>query len=107
MVADARRTTQLDNVKLSFFGDGRTLITIHFRTDDPDQVARAGRCERLLWDEMVAAGYPPYRVSIDQMERLVASRPEFFALVADLKAALDPHDIIAPGRYAPLRAARA
>jgi hypothetical protein len=38
-------------------------------------------------------------VSIDQMGRLVALRPEFFALVKQLKSALDPQGIIAPGRY--------
>jgi 4-cresol dehydrogenase (hydroxylating) len=94
------------NVKLSFFGDGRTLITIHFRSDDPDQVRRAEGCERALWDEMAAAGFPPYRVSIDQMQRLVELHPERFSLVAQLKAALDPNNIIAPGRYAPLTAYR-
>lgn len=90
------------NVKFSIFGDGRTLITIHFRSDDPEQVLRAERCERLLWDEMVAAGFPPYRVSIDQMQRLVELQPGYFALVAQLKSVLDPNQIIAPGRYSPL-----
>ena len=96
------------NVKLSLFGDGRTLITIHFRSDDPAQVSRAEQCERALWNDITAAGFPPYRASIDQMQRLVALHPERFALVAQLKAVLDPNDIISPGRYAPsLRSAPA
>jgi 4-cresol dehydrogenase (hydroxylating) len=91
------------NVKLSLFGDGRTLITIHFRTDDADQVRRAEACERALWDELVAAGFPPYRASIDQMPRLAQLDPRFFDLVRGLKAALDPNHIISPGRYCPTR----
>ena len=87
------------NVKLSVFGDGRALVTIHFRSDDPDQVERAEQCERMLWGQLVAEGFPPYRVGIDQMERLVALDPAYFDLVARLKSVLDPHNVIAPGRY--------
>lgn len=89
------------NVKVSFFGDGRTLITIHFLTTEPQQVKRAETCERAMWDRMTAAGFWPYRVSIDQMDRLVALRPQFFQLVRKLKSALDPNGIISPGRYCP------
>jgi 4-cresol dehydrogenase (hydroxylating) len=101
LVAGIRRRFGL-NVKPSFFGDGRTLVTIHFRNDDPAQVRQAEACERALWDEMNAAGFPPYRVGIDQMQRVVESRPARFELVARLKAALDPNGIIAPGRYCPI-----
>jgi 4-cresol dehydrogenase (hydroxylating) len=87
------------NVKLSFFGDGRTLITIHFRSDDTAQVTRAEACERALWDRLTAEGFPPYRASIEQMDRLADVDPATFALVRRLKATLDPNGIIAPGRY--------
>jgi 4-cresol dehydrogenase (hydroxylating) flavoprotein subunit len=76
------------------------------RPDDAGEVREAERCERMLWDEMVAAGFVPYRVSIDQMERLTALEPELFELVAQLKNVLDPHGIVAPGRYALLPNAR-
>ena len=89
-------------VKLSVFGDGRALITIHFRSDDAEQVQRAQQCEAALWLAMVEAGFPPYRVSIDQMQRLFALQPEFFELVAQVKAVFDPNGILAPGRYSPL-----
>jgi FAD/FMN-containing dehydrogenase len=51
---------------------------------------------------MATAGFPPYRASIDQMQRLVEQRPAFFDLVARLKSALDPNGIISPGRYSRL-----
>ncbi len=109
--SDARRAAAIvsavgrefeTNVKLSFFGDGRTLITVHFRSDDPAQVTRAAACERALWDRMNTAGFPPYRVAIDQMERLAALDPATSTLVGRLKSALDPNGIISPGRYAPV-----
>src|SRR5712692_3417725 len=89
-------------VKLSVFGDGRALITIHFRSDDAEQVQRAQQCEAALWQAMAEAGFPPYRVSIDQMQRLFTLQPEFFELVAQVKAVFDPNGILAPGRYSPL-----
>ena len=100
-IVSAIRSELEANVRLSFFGDGRTLITIHFRSDDPEQVRRAELCEQAIWDGMVEAGYPPYRASIDQMERLVALQPALFGLVARLKSVLDPRSILAPGRYCP------
>lgn len=87
------------NIKPSFYADGRVLITMHFRTDEPAQVRRAEACEVWLWNALVEAGFLPYRASIDQMPRLTALRPAFFELVRDLKDALDPNGIIAPGRY--------
>src|SRR5262249_54067042 len=89
------------NVKLSVFGDGRALITVHFRSDDEEQVRRAGRRGGAVGDARVTAGFPPYRASIDQMGRLLELQPAFFELVAQLKSILDPNGIIAPGRYAP------
>lgn len=106
--AEVRRATEMVdcarkmfgmNIKPSFYGDGRVLITMHFRTDVPEQVERAEACEAWLWDAMADAGFLPYRASIDQMSRLVALRPAFFDVVRDLKVALDPNGVIAPGRY--------
>jgi len=90
------------NIKVSFFGDGRTLITIHFDTREERQIKRAEEAEAALWDDIAAAGYFPYRLSIDQMKRAIAQRPEFFAMVRRLKDLFDPNGIIAPGRYCPL-----
>jgi 4-cresol dehydrogenase (hydroxylating) len=106
LVAQIRQASDA-NIKTSFFGDGRTLITIHFRRDLPEAVATAERCERDLWDRFTAAGYWPYRASIDQMDRLIALRPAFFDLVSRLKRELDPRGIIGPNASCPTAAAAA
>lgn len=98
LVARAREMFGM-NIKPSFYGDGRTLITMHFRTDEAVQVRQAEACEAWLWNAMAEAGFFPYRASIEQMPRLRALRPAFFGIVEELKAALDPNGIISPGRY--------
>jgi 4-cresol dehydrogenase (hydroxylating) len=90
------------NIKVSFFGDGRTLVTIHFLKTDPGQVFIAEQAEVEIWEGMNNAGYSPYRVNIGQMERLFELRPQFFNLVSRMKSVFDPNRIIAPGRYCPM-----
>lgn len=98
-VVNAVRVRSGLNIKLSFFGDGRTLVTVHFHSGEPEQVARAEDANMAIWDGLVACGFVPYRVGIDAMERLVDLRPGQFRMIARLKAAMDPNGIIAPGRY--------
>jgi 4-cresol dehydrogenase (hydroxylating) flavoprotein subunit len=102
IVSNIRKQFNL-NVKLSIFGDGRALITIHFRSDSAEQVRCAEMCELSLWNAMTSAGFPPYRVGIDQMQRLIELQPAFFDIVAQLKTTFDPNNIISPGRYCPLQ----
>jgi 4-cresol dehydrogenase (hydroxylating) len=98
IVADVRQATGL-NIRISFFGDGRALVTIHFRNDVPDEIDCAEKAEAVLFDRLSAAGFLPYRLAINQMTMATAQRPRFFDLVARLKRAFDPKGVIAPGRY--------
>ena len=47
----------------------------------------------------VEQGFPPYRVGINSMHRVVDENDPYWKTVRDLKKALDPNNIIAPGRY--------
>lgn len=100
IVSDVRDQFDL-NIKLSFAGDGRALITIHFRTDEQGEVRRAEMAETALWHAMTGCGFLPYRTSIDRMQDLVGLRPDLFDTVGEIKKALDPNNIISPGRYCP------
>jgi hypothetical protein len=90
------------NIKPSFFGDGRFLTTIHFVSSDPKQVTLAEQAEIAMWNGLTQAGYMPYRLSIDQMERAILLKPDVFDLIAQIKTLYDPNDIISPGRYCPV-----
>jgi 4-cresol dehydrogenase (hydroxylating) len=80
------------------------VLTVAYDKEDPDEVARAKACYRALFDLVMAAGYIPYRVGNQSMADLDPHSDVFWSTVRQIKAALDPDGIIAPGRYEPWRA---
>jgi 4-cresol dehydrogenase (hydroxylating) len=61
--------------------------------------ADALRCHDAILARLGAAGYPPYRLGVQAMDALRAPRDDHGALLERLKHALDPNDVLAPGRY--------
>jgi 4-cresol dehydrogenase (hydroxylating) flavoprotein subunit len=49
----------------------------------------------------MAAGYLPYRVGLQSMAALDPAADGYWRAVRRIKAALDPLNILAPGRYQP------
>jgi 4-cresol dehydrogenase (hydroxylating) len=70
------------------------------------ETGRAGRCYEELLNAFLAAGYPPYRVPVTMMDKVVSPEDTYWKTVGRLKEALDPSGVLAPGRYAPLGGAR-
>ena len=66
-----------------------------------ENASRARECYAELVATCTRAGMPPYRLNIEAMPQLAGLRiaDEHAQLHASLKAALDPDNIIAPGRY--------
>ena len=64
-----------------------------------DQNARV--CFEELQDQLLKAGYPPYRLGIQAMN-LIDTDPGYTGLLQALKSWTDPAGILAPGRYLPL-----
>jgi len=75
------------------------IIGITYYKDDPDEAARADALYRRLCEVTGAAGYPRYRVSAPHQPHALDDAPEFRAVVEQIRGALDPDGIIAPGRY--------
>lgn len=75
------------------------LTSIIYVRDDPAQTAKA----EALYNELVrateAAGYQQYRTSVAFMDRILDQAPAFKAFANQLKAAADPNNIMAPGKY--------
>lgn len=65
----------------------------------PGEDARALACHDELLAALIADGYPPYRLGVQSMNAMPPPDDDSLALYAALKAALDPHDVLAPGRY--------
>lgn len=64
---------------------------------------KAHQCFNELWDRGNALGCPPYRINVAAMEKLTEpANSVYWQTVARIKAALDPEQVLSPGRYAPV-----
>jgi len=77
-------------------------VPLLFDRSSQAETDRARACYFALLEEGAQQGFMPYRVGIDAMEWLTSKPGTFWELVAELKSAIDPQGIVAPGRYAPL-----
>jgi 4-cresol dehydrogenase (hydroxylating) len=75
-----------------------SIITINYDRSVPGEDQRALGCYNELIEQLLALGYPPYRLNVGSMA-YVDNSPTYAGLLGDLKAALDPNGILAPGRY--------
>jgi hypothetical protein len=81
-----------------------STVPLLFERDDPDAAARAHACYRALLEAGQAIGCVPYRASIETMDWFTQAEHPHWRLVRQLKTAIDPDDLIAPGRYCPRQA---
>ena len=75
------------------------VLTVAYDADDPAEVERARLCYRQVFETMMNAGYIPYRVGLQSMADLDNGDDGYWRMVGRIKAALDPANVIAPGRY--------
>ena len=81
----------------------RSLIcvtTISYDRSVAGDDVRAIACYEELTEQLIAHGYPPYRLHVSSMHHAGAQDAYTKTLTA-LKAALDPLGVLAPGRYQP------
>ena len=81
-----------------------TVITIAYDKEEIAETERAQACYRALFQSVMEVGYIPYRVGIQSMADLDQGSDNFWSTTRAIKMALDPQEIIAPGRYQPERA---
>ncbi|GAB3383300.1 FAD-binding protein [Lysobacter fragariae] len=75
-------------------------IPLLFRKNDAEHAARAKACYRALVREGIRQGMPPYRIGIDFMDEIHANSDSAYGVtLARIKGVLDPHGVVAPGRY--------
>lgn len=78
-----------------------STVPLLFDRRAPEAAARAKECYRALCEAGRKEGFLPYRLNIDAMDILDAGGSAFSGLASQLKAAVDPNFILAPGRYVP------
>ncbi len=74
-------------------------LALMYDRDVPGEDERALACHDALLAKSVRAGYLPYRLGLQSMGQLPRPQDDSPALMQRLKRALDPNDILAPGRY--------
>ena len=75
------------------------VTTISYDRDVPGEDARAMACYEKLTRELLARGYPPYRANLTAM-RYANGDAAHVEVLRQIKSALDPNGVLAPGRYA-------
>ena len=77
------------------------IIQIAYDAESEDESERARQAYEDLNDKFQAEGYYPYRTSPLGMDRYAKEGDAFIQAAQRIKSALDPKDILAPGRYIP------
>ena len=77
-----------------------STVPILFQPEEPGAIERAHACYAGLMDEGYRLGLVPYRVGTTAMWQTVErSGDSHWNLIRQLKSAVDPKHLIAPGRY--------
>ncbi|GMV82896.1 MAG: hypothetical protein AMXMBFR7_40800 [Planctomycetota bacterium] len=76
-----------------------STIPLLFRRDDPAEAERAHACYEALLKQGLVLGFPPYRLPVHAMPLMVKSAQTCWRMSRSIKQALDPQNIMAPGRY--------
>lgn len=75
------------------------LMAIIYDRDNATEVSRAEELFNILLSDMRDARYQQYRAGLGAWDRVFESAPELLRLNNRIKQALDPANILAPGRY--------
>lgn len=78
-----------------------STVPLLFDRSDPDSTARANACYTALWEAGRNEGFLPYRLNIDAMALVHSEELSSARFGRQLKSAIDPKSILAPGRYVP------
>ena len=76
-----------------------STVPLVFDRSNPKAVAAAAECYKELFETGRARGWFPYRVGVNTMQTLMSLQSDSITFQARIRKDLDPHDIMAPGRY--------
>ncbi|BAU64852.1 putative oxidoreductase [Stanieria sp. NIES-3757] len=74
-------------------------VTIMYDRELPGEDQRALGCHDEMFQKLALEGYIPYRLSTRGMKLLPSAQDDYSQLLQQIKEALDPNNILAPGRY--------
>ncbi|VEP14299.1 FAD/FMN-dependent dehydrogenase [Hyella patelloides LEGE 07179] len=75
------------------------ILTISYDRYVPGEDERAMACYKDLLKALTSSGYYPYRLGVHSMDLLAEGEESYQNLLNKIKTAIDPQNILAPGRY--------
>jgi FAD/FMN-containing dehydrogenase len=78
-----------------------STVPIVFNRQDEEATRLAQQCLQELVTRGLKSGWVPYRLNLQQQRELLDAGSPYWQTVNKLKQAIDPHNIISPGRYDP------
>lgn len=76
-------------------------VPILFDRKNSEECKNAKKCYSELFEECSKLGYLPYRMGVDNMHLATENKTSYWTLVKQIKATIDPSNILSPGRYCP------
>lgn len=89
------------NLGINFVTERKIYITgaIIYDREVSGEDKKAIACHDEIYNELVKKGNIPYRLNIHSMAKMPKPSKSYANFIKKLKMALDPNDILAPGRY--------
>ncbi|MBX7257180.1 MAG: FAD-binding oxidoreductase [Candidatus Hydrogenedentes bacterium] len=75
------------------------ILNVAFDKAVEEEAQRAEVCYHAAFEALMKEGYVPYRVGLSGLPKLYDPNDAFWRVAGQIKLALDPDDIISPGRY--------
>ena len=101
MIKETLRKHGFDEaVSLTSINEKCAIGVIPIIYQPPEETSKAHECFHELWQRGKKLGCHPYRINIAAMPEMAeAPNSTFWDLAHGIKAAIDPNDILSPGRY--------
>ncbi len=89
------------NIGMNFMSDRAIAFTaaIIYDRETAGHDEKAMQCYKEMMETLIAAGYPPYRLGVQSMDRMLSTSPEYVDFINKLKQSIDPNNILSPGHY--------
>lgn len=104
IVRDLFRSHGFDPLVTFTFINERTLVcvaNISFHRKNDVELKKAKELYQSAMSELIKQGFYPYRVGRDGFSKLMQNSSGYWSAVEKIKMALDPNQVISPGRYSP------
>lgn len=75
------------------------LVGVFYQRNDTQEIDRATKWYKEMRERFLDQGYPPYRVTTMSMPESLKINPVARQFLGEIKHAVDPNNLLAPGRY--------